>query len=71
MTASHGNKNKTTETEADVQEFINSYVDNELKKADSFKLIELMKAWSGCEPKNVGTHHGWVRVLPLQVCERP
>ncbi len=33
-------KNKTTETEVDVFDFIESYVDNDQKKADSYKLIE-------------------------------
>jgi hypothetical protein len=47
-------KNKTTETEADVTDFINSYVDNDQKKADSFRLIELMREWSGSEPKMWG-----------------
>ncbi|MGB3180620.1 MAG: DUF1801 domain-containing protein [Cyclobacteriaceae bacterium] len=47
-------KNKTTETEADVADFINSYVDNDRKKADSFRLMELMQAWSGCEPRMWG-----------------
>lgn len=48
----------------DVTEFIHSYVGNEQKKADSFKLIELMKEWSGFEPKmwgptiiGFGTYH--------------
>ena len=43
-------KNKTTYTEVNVTDFINSYVDNEQKKADSFRLIELMQEWSGFEP---------------------
>jgi hypothetical protein len=47
-------KKKTTETDVDVNDFINSYVDHEQKKADSFQLIELMKAWSGFEPKMWG-----------------
>lgn len=47
-------KNKTTYTGADVTDFINSYVDNEQKKADSFRLIELMQEWSGFEPKMWG-----------------
>jgi len=47
-------KNKTTETEIAVTDFINSFVDNELKKQDSFELIELMKKWSGFEPKMWG-----------------
>ena len=47
-------KNKTTETEVDVTDFINSYVDNELKKADSFQLIELMTKWSGFKPRMWG-----------------
>ena len=47
-------KNKTTETDIDVRDFINSYVDNEQKKVDSFQLIELMTKWSGFEPKMYG-----------------
>ncbi len=47
-------KNKTTETEVDVADFINSYVDNEQKKADSRQLIDLMTKWSGFEPKMWG-----------------
>ncbi|MEB2776414.1 DUF1801 domain-containing protein [Algoriphagus sp. D3-2-R+10] len=46
--------NKTTYTEENVIDFINSFVDNEQKKADSFHLIELMKEWSGFEPKMWG-----------------
>jgi len=47
-------KNKTTETEVDVFDFIKSYVENDQKKADSLKLIELMSEWSGFEPKMWG-----------------
>lgn len=47
-------KNKTTETEVSVVDFINSYVDKEEKKADSFQLIKLMTKWSGFEPKMWG-----------------
>ncbi|WP_298759436.1 DUF1801 domain-containing protein [uncultured Psychroserpens sp.] len=47
-------KNKTTETEVNVTDFINSYVDNEQKKADSFQLIKLLSKWSGFEPKMWG-----------------
>lgn len=47
-------KNKTTYTEVDVTEFINSYVDDNQKKADSFQLIELMAKWSGFESKMWG-----------------
>ena len=47
-------KNKTTETDADVSDFINSFVENDQKKADSFRLIELMTEWSGFEPKMWG-----------------
>lgn len=46
--------NKTTETEVDVFEFINSYVDKEQKRTDSLKLIELMTEWTGFEPKMWG-----------------
>lgn len=47
-------KNKTTETELNVPDFIESYVDNAQKKADSHKLIESMSAWSGFKPKMWG-----------------
>ncbi|MBX3238466.1 MAG: DUF1801 domain-containing protein [Chitinophagaceae bacterium] len=47
-------KTKTTYTEKDVMDFVNSYVDNEQKKADSFRLIELIQEWSGAEPKMWG-----------------
>lgn len=47
-------KNKTAYTEVSVLDFINSYVDKEQKKRDSFRLIELMKEWSGFEPKMCG-----------------
>lgn len=47
-------KNKTTETENNVIDFINSFVDNDQKKMDSFQLIELMKKWSGFAPKMWG-----------------
>jgi hypothetical protein len=43
-------KIKTSCTNQNVIDFINSYVDNEQKKADSFQLIELMKEWSEAEP---------------------
>lgn len=46
--------NKTSETKICVVDFINSYVDNDQKKADSFQLIELMSQWSGFEPKMWG-----------------
>lgn len=44
-------KTKTNYTEIDVKDFLNSYVDNEQKKADSLQLIELMQEWSDSEPK--------------------
>ena len=47
-------KTKTTYTGENVTNFINSYVDNEQKKADSFRLIELMQEWSSAEPKMCG-----------------
>jgi len=47
-------KNKTTETDVSVKDFVESYVENEQKKVDSFRLIELMRAWSGFEPKMWG-----------------
>ena len=47
-------KNKTTENEVSVAKFIDSFVQSEKKKADSFRLIELMREWSGFEPKMWG-----------------
>ena len=47
-------KNKTTETPVSVTDFIHSFVDNDQKKSDSFRLIELMQEWSGFEPKMWG-----------------
>ncbi|HMQ00117.1 MAG TPA: DUF1801 domain-containing protein [Cyclobacteriaceae bacterium] len=47
-------KNKTTATKVSVFDFINSFVDKEQKKQDSFRLIELMQEWSGFEPKMWG-----------------
>ncbi len=57
-------KTKTTTTGESVVDFINTTVDSELKKADSFQLIELMRKWSDSEPKmwgptiiGFGTYH--------------
>lgn len=47
-------KTKTIYTEVNIIDFINSYVDNDQKKADCFRLIELMSEWSGFEPKMWG-----------------
>jgi len=47
-------KNKTTYTGASVTDFVNSYVENEQKKSDSFQLIALMKKWSGFDPEMWG-----------------
>ena len=47
-------KNKTTYTGVNVRKFIDSYVDNDQKKKDSFRLIELMRKWSGFDPKMWG-----------------
>lgn len=47
-------KTKTTCTEIDVKDFLNSYVDSDQKKADSLQLIELMQEWSDSAPKMWG-----------------
>lgn len=47
-------KTKTTYTEQNVIDFINSTVDNEQKREDSFQLIQLIQEWSGFEPKMWG-----------------
>ncbi|MEN2282664.1 DUF1801 domain-containing protein [Algoriphagus sp. SE2] len=48
-------KNKTIETEVSVSDFIESFVSSESKKADTYKLKELMKEWSGFEAKMWGS----------------
>ncbi len=57
-------KNKTAETEVNIAEFIESFVEKDEKKADSYRLIELMQKWSGFPPKmwgpsiiGFGTYH--------------
>lgn len=47
-------KNKTTETPVPVEEFIHSFVSDQQKKEDSFRLIELMSDWTGFEAKMWG-----------------
>ena len=47
-------KTKTTYTGQSVIDFVSSYVDKEQKKADSFRLIELLQEWSDSEPKMWG-----------------
>ncbi|HJS54749.1 MAG TPA: DUF1801 domain-containing protein, partial [Chitinophagaceae bacterium] len=45
--------NKTAETNSSVTEFVNK-VENEVKRDDSFKLIEIFKSLTGFEPKMWG-----------------
>ena len=47
-------RTKTSYTGINVGDFIEAYVDNEQKKADSFQLVDLMRDWSGFEPKMWG-----------------
>lgn len=47
-------KNKTTETKVTIEEFIDSFVERDEKKEESYHLIKLMKALSGFEPKMWG-----------------
>lgn len=46
-------KNKTTTTDVNVTEFIHN-VANEVKRKDSFQLVEIFKTISGYEPKMYG-----------------
>jgi hypothetical protein len=46
-------KNKTTETNRSVTEFVGN-VENEVKRNDSFALIEIFKSITGSEPKMWG-----------------
>lgn len=47
-------KNKTTETDQDVRDFIFSFTDSVQKQKDSLALIELMQEISGFAPKMWG-----------------
>ena len=47
-------KIKTDWTGEDVKKFIETSVDDEQKKADSYQLIALMKKWSGFKPEMWG-----------------
>lgn len=46
-------KNKTTETSISVNEFVNA-VKDEVKRTDSFSLIQLIKKQTGLDPKMWG-----------------
>lgn len=57
-------KNKTTETNKDVYQFIDEFADTEQKRSDSLELVKLMKEITGMEPKmwgptiiGFGTYH--------------
>ena len=57
---------KTKQTNADLNEFINSFADTEQKRKDSFELSNLMKDLTGSEPKMWGPSIiGWK--LSLQI----
>ena len=45
---------KTKQNNADVHKFINTFADTELKKKDSFKILNLMQDSTGFEPKMWG-----------------
>jgi hypothetical protein len=47
-------QNKTTYTNLDITDFIESFTQNESKKEDSYALISLMQSISGFEPKMWG-----------------
>lgn len=47
-------KNKTRETEKNVEAFIESFANTERKKQDSYELIKLMQGITGFEPKMWG-----------------
>ena len=57
-------KNKTTDTGASVDEFLNSLVDAEQKRQDSYALIKILEKATGFKPKmwgpsiiGFGTYH--------------
>lgn len=47
-------KNKTTETETSIIDFINTFVEDEAKKKDAFELVKIMQNVTGFEPKMWG-----------------
>ena len=47
-------KNKTTETETSVIDFINTFVEDEAKRNDAFELVKIMQNVTGFEPKMWG-----------------
>lgn len=47
-------KNKTTETNADVVDFIKNFADSEQKRNDAFELLKLMQNATGYQPKMWG-----------------
>jgi hypothetical protein len=47
-------KNKTTQTETKVEEFIQAFVEDQTKREDAFSLINIMQEQSGFEPKMWG-----------------
>lgn len=48
-------KNKTTETENNVEDFIKSFVEDEIKRNDAFELINIMTKITHFEPKMWGS----------------
>lgn len=47
-------KNKTTETETSVLDFIDAFVADEAKRNDAFELVKIMQEETGFEPKMWG-----------------
>jgi len=47
-------KNKTTETESSVIDFIDTFVEDEAKRKDAFELVKIMQDVTGFEPKMWG-----------------
>lgn len=45
---------KTKQTSASVSEFINTFVDSEQRRTDSFELVRIMQDFTGYEPKMWG-----------------
>ncbi|MCH7401858.1 DUF1801 domain-containing protein [Belliella kenyensis] len=45
---------KTKQNDANVHDFINSFADTEQKRKDSFEILQLMKDFTGFEPKMWG-----------------
>lgn len=58
---------KTKRTDVDVVGFLNAVKDPRRKK-DAFTVLEVMRAVTQRIPRDVGTKHRRIRLIPLRLC---